>query len=283
VIPPTPTPTPAPSLNLDQSNPSGDGAGNFPDWWQSFTAGVSGKLTKVGIQKLTDGTATLRIYQGEGTGGSLLFTGSMSGISFDAFVFTDVSGVSVTRGQKYTIQASLSGDLTLRFDSGNPYPGGRLHLNPGYDLVFQTFVLPALTLSPTPIPTQTVTIELVSFSAFSDLQSCGSDDAYFEGTYTIVGPAQKATTYNVSTGSVSYDQNRSFPNKINILGNFKLNEGDAVSANGFGFEDLVNGRTLTDFHRVFTYPVKPQTLTLSNFDSFAKGCRIDVEIKVTVS
>ena len=83
--------------------------------------------------------------------------------------------------------------------------------------------------------------------------------------------------------ALSYAQDRGFAIKINIIGNFKLNEGDAVSANGFGFEDLVNGRTLTDFHRVFTYPVKPQTLTLSNFDAFAKGCRIDVEIKVTVS
>jgi hypothetical protein len=74
---------------LDQSNPNAANSIGGNNVWQSFTAGVSGKLSSVEfkmispLQDYSAGTYTVKVYNGEGITGTLLgtTTGIVSGLS----------------------------------------------------------------------------------------------------------------------------------------------------------------------------------------------------------
>ncbi|MFC1782033.1 hypothetical protein ACFL02_00430 [Planctomycetota bacterium] len=107
--------------------------------WQSFTVGITGKLTRIDIYSAgNDGqNCTYNIYEGEGTGGILLHTDS---IALDPGWCSDSlsTPIIVTEGVQYTLAFSLI--LELEYNSRDPYPGGRAGIDPGYDLCFRTYV-----------------------------------------------------------------------------------------------------------------------------------------------
>ena len=122
---------------------------------QSFTAGLTGLLTEIDFFSNgpnTGGTATLKLYSGDGLGGTALGSvnysfGSTPGDTPIAF---DVSslGISVTTGSVYTFAVtSFSGSQQVESANNDPYAGGIQYNNPSYygstptwDLKFQTFV-----------------------------------------------------------------------------------------------------------------------------------------------
>ncbi len=131
---------------LDQS--SGGGATNFSNGvtnrWQSFTAGNDGNLSKVSLYFKNWGgySRSISIYDGEGTGGSLLYDGSgttLTTVGSGSWLEWPVSGVEITAGQQYTIYLNEnSGGLTYK--TSNNYDGGRAGWNSNHDARFRAYV-----------------------------------------------------------------------------------------------------------------------------------------------
>ena len=142
-------------LDQDQSNWNQVAGGTVQ--WQSFTAGITGELTKIASRiRSSDGFGTgvgvLEIRAGQGENGTVL---DRKNVTFPAswtlkeFILN--SPVSVTQGSIYTIRFSVAasgaqppgGGATaaawVSLSSSNPYPDGR-GKNAGVDLVFQTYV-----------------------------------------------------------------------------------------------------------------------------------------------
>ncbi len=119
--------------------------------WQSFTAGQAGRLTrvelKVGSPLGATGTAgIIGIYAGEGSGGTVLATESVTFAAVPQQTyqsFTLSTSVPVSSGGKYTIGIEVPQvDFSwMYFDPGNPYAGGRSDIA-ARDLGFRTHVTP---------------------------------------------------------------------------------------------------------------------------------------------
>ena len=124
-----------------------------PDDWQSFTALISGPLARVGIGTGNSPTSpssspgTLSIYAGEGTGGALLASTSVTFADMQGLqVFTLPSPPQVLAGNQYTIRFTVPSApyAWVLVDISNPYPGGRSSSGANYDYVFSAYV-PQLT------------------------------------------------------------------------------------------------------------------------------------------
>jgi len=148
---------------VDQEN-TGVGGSYYAMFWgvgQSFTAGLTGILTGFDINLAAFNDRIVRVYSGEGTGGTLLYEETWVGGDgtlgqYLKYEFT--SSISVTAGQKYTVifenpagsgsaeGAGMNNDLT-----GDNYAGGQIYLiQTGesvytgysvYDMLFRTYVL----------------------------------------------------------------------------------------------------------------------------------------------
>lgn len=138
---------------LDQSNPTAANSIGGNNVWQSFTAGVSGKLSSVEfkmispLQDYSAGTYTVKIYDGEGITGTLLgtTTGIVSGSSWNFFPFDfSNSKISVVSGQLYTIYISTPTLYwaNLYVNINDSYASGRASPFSNWDLVFKTYVSP---------------------------------------------------------------------------------------------------------------------------------------------
>ncbi len=122
----------------------------FTILWQSFTAGNSGYLSKVDLWDggSSSGTFIMKIYQGQGTAGTLIGTSnsvsrSDSGSEYVSFTFQ--SSIQVSVSQQYTFAVEVSGTKWhLDYHDNNPYNGGVLsrdgNLNSSYDNRFKTYV-----------------------------------------------------------------------------------------------------------------------------------------------
>ncbi|OJJ15445.1 hypothetical protein BKI52_39205 [marine bacterium AO1-C] len=109
--------------------------------WQSFTAGATGELSLVELflWQASAQTYTVSIYEGEGTGGTLLFSGATatgSNIANEWLVFV-LDEVQLTAGTKYTIAVDDWYHLGSAF---NQYSGGQRNGSATGDLNFKTFV-----------------------------------------------------------------------------------------------------------------------------------------------
>jgi hypothetical protein len=134
---------------VDQSMTSITSGLALPGLWQSFTAGVSGRLTAVTVT--TNGAAgvvsfNLNVYAGTGTGGTLL---SSTPISFDTSnpANTDRKMLipvglapTLTAGQVYTFQISGGPAWGTVASNANPYAGGQCSISASYDMYFKTHV-----------------------------------------------------------------------------------------------------------------------------------------------
>lgn len=141
---------------LDQSQLQYDAAQsarNLPGYstWQSFTAGFSGTLSQIdqGFVNPMTGTATLNIYSGNGTLGTLLYTDAVpisgTGTFWQSFPIS--LPVLITAGQMYTWQLvpTQGGGLPDPYGvqatrDTLAYPNGESTAGTDFDYVFRTFV-----------------------------------------------------------------------------------------------------------------------------------------------
>jgi hypothetical protein len=144
------------TTNLDQQQTAyqgGESARNLPGYsvWQSFTAGHTGMLVQIdhGYFNAMTGTATLKIYSGSGTGGTLLYSAgvTISGTGNFWQTFLISPAVAVTTGQVYTFEIVpiQGGGLPDPYGvqvSGptDMYGGGRNEFGATWDDVFKTYV-----------------------------------------------------------------------------------------------------------------------------------------------
>jgi hypothetical protein len=134
---------------LDQQQTTTGYAAGGTSQWQSFTPGISGYLTKVELNISSplggqSSPGTLRIYEGEGTGGALLATESItltSGAAWKTYTFS--SPALLESAVRYTLRITVPqvNISFIRFAGGDPYPGGRYSMGPEYDLVFKTHMM----------------------------------------------------------------------------------------------------------------------------------------------
>ncbi|MCG3125346.1 MAG: hypothetical protein CHACPFDD_00164 [Phycisphaerae bacterium] len=111
------------------------------DRWQSFTPAITGRMTQLDVARF-DGssTVTLRIYAGEGTGGTLLHTQSVVLPATGSWNNIPLSTpVQVSAGSKYTWRLHLGGSFFMQ-GSANAYAGGRSESGTSFDWAFQTYV-----------------------------------------------------------------------------------------------------------------------------------------------
>ncbi|MEI7901564.1 MAG: hypothetical protein WCK89_15035, partial [bacterium] len=141
-------------MTLDQQNENyGYYTYNTHSGWQSFTASTNEHLGAVQLWLYSTGdnathsgggpwTATLRIYEGEGTGGRILAEQAISGDGLlQRRTFVLETPVRQAAGTQYTVYFGGSAThLTVRL-SGNVYAGGTCLSGAIYDYNFKTHVI----------------------------------------------------------------------------------------------------------------------------------------------
>ncbi len=132
-------------------------------FYQTFTAGRSQNLVQVyiGVSSYMNPQFTFNVYQGAGTGGTLLSTQLYTfGTSNSYPTVVLPVPVPLVSGQVYTmqVQAINSGTIYYVYNQNNPYAGGEAVLaggssGSGYDMLFRTYTastggqsLPVLTV-----------------------------------------------------------------------------------------------------------------------------------------
>ena len=143
---------------LDQSQTSQSGSsGEYNKLWQSFTAGITGYLSNVQLHDdgYTSGTFEMKIYTGQGEGGTLLGTSyivsNYGGSGYVSFRFNDI--IPVTSGQQYTfcLYKKSGSYWGFCFKTSNPYSGGTAYWDGMLrtsDLRFKTYVSSSFNTAP---------------------------------------------------------------------------------------------------------------------------------------
>jgi len=114
---------------------------------QSFTA-VDADLRSIGFNyaEMNSGYGntpiTINLYEGAGTGGTLLASRTFDLLNLYGFTDTDFSGVTLSVGQVYTAAVSTSSPLEGIYVTADAYAGGDLMTGPygeesGRDLAFR--------------------------------------------------------------------------------------------------------------------------------------------------
>lgn len=108
--------------------------------WQSFTTGlVASFLTSIDIRNVsTVNSVILFIYEGEGTGGTLLSKTTIGNIGSGVQTLTIEKPVFLKASTQYTWAITNSANNSLQFQTGNPYAGGRSSVDANYDFYFLT-------------------------------------------------------------------------------------------------------------------------------------------------
>lgn len=175
------------SQTLDQSQLMYEGAHsarNLPgsSTWQSFTAGLSGTLAQVdqAFASTMTGSATVKLYSGTGTSGSLLYTGgvTISGTTNFWQSFTISTPVALVAGEVYTwelipIQGGGIPDPFAIQIAGpdDAYPGGQSSFGITWDYVFRTYVSTTVGIGATGTSSSSVEIYPNPFSQQTTLRS----------------------------------------------------------------------------------------------------------------
>jgi len=137
---------------LDQQQASSNNGHTGMDQWQSFTAGMTGKLTRVQFEKNGNQifNVTFEIRDGQGSGGSLLYS--------NTFAFTNPSGwvsfnipfagaPDIINGNQYTIRMVTASNVSWTGHNGNLYAGGVYYsdaygLQNNWDFKMRTYITP---------------------------------------------------------------------------------------------------------------------------------------------
>jgi hypothetical protein len=214
---------------LDQSNTSiWAGSGWKKNLWQSFTAGHTARLSRVSIRLFkTNTSGTLNIYSGQGTSGSLLYSGSFSASTGSSSAWVDIpiaSPPTITEGSVYTMSLVTSSDTMWASLGKNNYSGGISNQASNIDLIFKTYIiqndffgLPPILSGTGDIPSFTASNVLqdpstnsflgpaiVNYSVTPELNGCFGTPKTFSITinnYTdeIVNPINNQTLYSGET------------------------------------------------------------------------------------
>lgn len=151
-----PYPSEGEPLQKDQSQAVFDGqatTGAPNDFWQSFTAGITGDLARIDVGTCASSqNGILRIYAGEGTAGTLLHTQQVAippapeSVTLCGFLITNwllTQLVPVVSGQQYTFHLDVPyGWQQIKFNNnGAAYAGGMNSLFGGDDVFFETYLI----------------------------------------------------------------------------------------------------------------------------------------------
>jgi len=128
---------------IDQQQTSSSNVWTTTDIWQSFTTGYTGYLTQVDWYRIsTSGatTGTFSIRTGEGTGGTLLYSDSVSIDNTVGWKSKDLTNNPpyLSASTKYTVRWQVTGNSDFGAQSGDLYPGGRGSQSSTFDLRFRT-------------------------------------------------------------------------------------------------------------------------------------------------
>ena len=131
-------------LNIvpDVSQPisQGGGAPLINGRWQSITVEQTGLLAEVEIQSLYSMSGpTIRVYEGEGTGGNLLIEEVFSPKPAGWNKFSFLNPLMLEEGEQFTLYIE---DQNGSWVAGhfNPYAGGISSVNVEYDFTFKTYM-----------------------------------------------------------------------------------------------------------------------------------------------
>ncbi len=129
---------------LDQSVTAQTVLDYHTTWTQSFVAGLTGTLTSVGINVSSGGTSSstrFRLYAGEGTGGTVLYSSTTVLLS-SGWKYFDVSssGIHSQAGSTYTIEFFNSSGTTGLVFTYNSDPARKMNGSTQFALNFQTQV-----------------------------------------------------------------------------------------------------------------------------------------------
>jgi hypothetical protein len=140
-----------PVLDQEQTNYTGGsseltGPSNF--FWQSFTAGITGKLVQIdiGFFGFINGVGILSVYTGNGVGGTLLFYDTVTvycSNTPNAQILSFPVDAEVTAGLQYTLKfdpdAGMPNPYGVQVEMTGTYNGGSKD-GTNMDLVFKTYV-----------------------------------------------------------------------------------------------------------------------------------------------
>ncbi len=134
----------ADALDQQSITPSSCGTAAFC-YGQSFTAGRSGRLSRIRHAGVSTGTHTLTIYAGGTTGctpgGAVLHTQTVTNSSAPGDKDIEISPpLSVVAGQVYTFKLENGNGWNHPCLTTNPYPRGRFLAADSWDIGFSTFV-----------------------------------------------------------------------------------------------------------------------------------------------
>ena len=114
----------------------------FNPFWQSFTPAKSGSAGMYNLSMWNGapiGTSNYELYAGEGTGGTLLYSGTITNSTEYTF-----GNVIFQAGQIYTLNVltlALSGGVYTQHSGTNPMAGGRLSTDPNSDAAGSFFLV----------------------------------------------------------------------------------------------------------------------------------------------
>ncbi len=133
-----------PTVDQDTALAYGGYAAGWADCWQSFTSGVSGRLTAVRVWALLPSGATLTLYRGEGTAGEVLATTtSLHDVGGDRWEAA-LPGLPVAAGSTYTVRLSAATDVDWVVGT-DAYEGGVSNVyGAALDFGLTTYVLEAV-------------------------------------------------------------------------------------------------------------------------------------------
>lgn len=238
--------------------------------WQSFTTGLTGKLTRIALKVRSplganSSPGTINLFSGEGVGGILLRTQSVTfenvaAETYQTFVLTNP--IDVTVGEVYTIGIVVAESLVnwMYVDTSNPYPGGRSNVSTR-DLGFRTLVTPfsstaILTVRDgnlgLGIPTPTSKLHVVGGALFT----------------SGAGGANQSVSWSPGEASWSFTSDRNTKEGIlpvdpeTVLE--KLAGIPIAEWNYIGYEQRHIGPMAQDFHAAF--PLNESDTSLNNAD-----------------
>lgn len=114
--------------------------------WQSFTPLNSGELRRISFRMghTAAWNGTLTVHEGEGTGGAIIASRSVSGAAGPiSTISVDIPpGVGVNADSTYTFAATSPAEALFDIGTSNPYPSGRAGSGVGIDMVFSIVIAP---------------------------------------------------------------------------------------------------------------------------------------------